>query len=217
MLAERDQLWARLEKASFLTVDEKRAAAGYGALAEGEGGALASKFNPYHDELGRFTTADGAGGGGSAASQRNDDGLLHGASRRRAYPGAPIAQQIRLDQAHIRAQSAARQLRELDPDWRAPQSLTATIEGETAHWEAVARSAEARLGHILRDAIPGSNPSWGVNRLTKELYDQGYVLRGPARGAGLVYHNPSTGAEVRIMQRPSRLLSFSSADSHPRI
>ena len=30
--AERDQLWARLEKANFLTADEKRAAAGYGPL-----------------------------------------------------------------------------------------------------------------------------------------------------------------------------------------
>ena len=30
---ERDQLWARLEKAGFLSVDEKRAAAGYGPAA----------------------------------------------------------------------------------------------------------------------------------------------------------------------------------------
>ena len=28
-------------------------------------GAGITKYNPYHDELGRFTTADGAGGGGS--------------------------------------------------------------------------------------------------------------------------------------------------------
>jgi phage portal protein BeeE len=28
--AEREALWARLERASFLTVDEKRAAVGYG-------------------------------------------------------------------------------------------------------------------------------------------------------------------------------------------
>ena len=34
--AERDQLWARLEKTTFLTADEKRAAAGYGPIGEGE-------------------------------------------------------------------------------------------------------------------------------------------------------------------------------------
>jgi len=41
---ERDQLWTRLERARFLTVDEKRAAAGYGPMAATEGGAdLAAK------------------------------------------------------------------------------------------------------------------------------------------------------------------------------
>ncbi len=94
--SEREALWARLEKASFLTDDEKRASIGYGprgglllpAPAQaptrgGQGGIRSpssppsprpspqgeredprsAKFNPYHDELGRFTTADGAGGG----------------------------------------------------------------------------------------------------------------------------------------------------------
>ena len=55
---ERETLWARLEKTSFLTPDEKRAAIGYGPLPP------STKFNPYHDELGRFTTADGEGQGG---------------------------------------------------------------------------------------------------------------------------------------------------------
>ena len=72
--SEREALWARLEKASFLTDDEKRASIGYGpksigsiARGSGRGGEQpsdrAAKFNPYHDELGRFTTAEGAGGG----------------------------------------------------------------------------------------------------------------------------------------------------------
>src|SRR5919198_4966094 len=38
--AEREALWARLERASFLTADEKRAAVGYGPA---EGGAIAQK------------------------------------------------------------------------------------------------------------------------------------------------------------------------------
>ena len=53
---EREALWTRLEKATFLSRDEQRAAAGYGAEAEAGG----AKFNPHHDEAGRFTDADGA-------------------------------------------------------------------------------------------------------------------------------------------------------------
>ena len=34
--AEREALWARLERSSFLTRDEKRAAVGYGPLANGD-------------------------------------------------------------------------------------------------------------------------------------------------------------------------------------
>ncbi len=54
---EREALWARLDGASFLTQDEKRAAAGYGPA-----GAVVAKFNPYHDPAGRFTSAPGGGG-----------------------------------------------------------------------------------------------------------------------------------------------------------
>ena len=54
--SERDALWTRLEAASFLTDDEKRAAIGYPAKPP----ERAQKYNDNHDELGRFTTADGA-------------------------------------------------------------------------------------------------------------------------------------------------------------
>ncbi len=39
----------RLEKATFLTDDEKRSAAGYGPKPPAP-----MKFNPYHDDAGRF-------------------------------------------------------------------------------------------------------------------------------------------------------------------
>ena len=109
--SEREALWARLEKASFLTDDEKRASIGYGprgglllpapAQAPTRGGhpkrdsadagghpkrdsadagghpkreiERAAKFNPYHDELGRFTTADGAGGGSGGQEAGDED------------------------------------------------------------------------------------------------------------------------------------------------
>jgi HK97 family phage portal protein len=54
---DREALWARLDGAGFLSRDEKRAAAGYGPA-----GDSSAKFNPYHDEAGRFTFAPGGGG-----------------------------------------------------------------------------------------------------------------------------------------------------------
>jgi HK97 family phage portal protein len=206
---EREALWARLEAASFLTEDEKRAAVGYGPLEavgeEGDEGAapeigarVALKYSPDQPRVpagnsdgGQWTS--GGGGGGGLASE---------ASRRRTVDFISPAQQARRDIATARSRGSVRRLRELDPEWREPTSAWETVEGEIAHHEAVAEAAEARLGEILKDAIPGSNPSWGVNRLRKELGDRGYVLEGSTRGSGLLLTNPQTGEEVRIMDRP---------------
>jgi hypothetical protein len=58
---EREALWSRIDKATFLTPNEKRTAVGYGPVSDPPGLTpsrdLAEKFNPYHDELGRFTFA----------------------------------------------------------------------------------------------------------------------------------------------------------------
>jgi Phage portal protein len=55
---EREALWARLEKTSFLTPDEKRALIGYGAApvpgSDPAGLTASKKFNPNHDDRGRF-------------------------------------------------------------------------------------------------------------------------------------------------------------------
>jgi hypothetical protein len=59
LASEREALWASLEKTTFLTEAEKRALAGFSPVPD----SIGTKFNPYHDELGRFTTTDGAGGG----------------------------------------------------------------------------------------------------------------------------------------------------------
>jgi hypothetical protein len=57
--SEREALWTRLEKASFLTNDEKRAAIGYGPLPTNQ--TTATKFNPLHAHDGRFDfSPDGA-------------------------------------------------------------------------------------------------------------------------------------------------------------
>ena len=57
--------WTRLEKATFLTANEKRTQAGYDPVSGGDElkrrpvHDLTRRFNPYHDELGRFTDAEG--------------------------------------------------------------------------------------------------------------------------------------------------------------
>jgi HK97 family phage portal protein len=42
---EREALWTRIDKATFLTADEKRAAVGYGPLEEG-GNLMSRKYSP---------------------------------------------------------------------------------------------------------------------------------------------------------------------------
>jgi hypothetical protein len=71
---EREALWARLEKTSFLTLNEKRTQAGFGPAAGGDQvkqttESLADKFNPHHDDRGRFTFAPDGGGGGQQVAQ----------------------------------------------------------------------------------------------------------------------------------------------------
>ena len=125
------------------------------------------------------------------------------ASRRRVGPTGTPAQEARWRIADAQAREATSRVRELDPAWRDPISITGGVEGEIAHREAVARAAEQRYNEIVKDAIPGANPSWGVNRLRKELYDNGFYFERPTDSSGYLYRNPETGAQVRIMERPS--------------
>lgn len=57
----------------------------------------------------------------------------------------------------------------------------------------------------LPGTLPGSKPEWGKNRFVKELHDRGFVYEGPTNsGDGLMYKNPTTGEEVRVMPDPAR-------------
>jgi hypothetical protein len=206
---EREALWSRIDKATFLTANEKRSAVGYGPISGGDeikSAAAAQKFNPHHDDRGRFTF------GPNPDAPQPAQGRRPRAGRGQGTP----AQQARLAAANARAQEAMRQLRELEPDWQGPKSFVdpENIEGRISHQEATAQAAEERLAEILRDAIPNTNPSWGVNRLTKELYDQGYVLEKSTRSPGLLYTNPETGEQVRIMERPPRSFRTDSPQKH---
>ena len=126
---EREALWARLDKATFLTRAEKRAAAEYSGNFQAT--LLGEKFNPYHDELGRFTDSENAVE--PQDEQPIDEDIFgeapdgtpvqpaagRGGSRRRGPSGSP-AQETQLDIATARARNAEQQLRELDPTWQRP-------------------------------------------------------------------------------------------------
>jgi HK97 family phage portal protein len=80
---KRQSQWSKIQNAAFLTRNEQREAAGYGPVAGGGDGGdgdsgdsdepspAAAKFNPNHDELGRFTTGSGDG---SEDTNTTDDG-----------------------------------------------------------------------------------------------------------------------------------------------
>ncbi len=77
--AEREALWARLNAATFLTVNEKRAAVGYapvGCSSAGEAGVKYSPDQPRvpagNEDGGQWT--DGGGGGGSSSSDTGSEG-----------------------------------------------------------------------------------------------------------------------------------------------
>ena len=238
---EREALWARVDKATFLSRAEKREAVGYGAASEragddagddadaepepageshmaaatplqGAGRRGIAKFNPHHDELGRFTFAPEGGEDSEDASDgegEDSDGepRVIPVSRRRTGSNATPAQEAQLATVTVLARAMTRRTRELDPNWQPPQSVTTldSIAGQIAHQHSVAVAAEARLAEITRDAIPSTNPSWGVNRLRKELGDLGYVYSGPTtRSPGSYFANSATGEQARIMDRPPR-------------
>jgi hypothetical protein len=201
--------------ADFLTADEKRAAAGYDPLGEiapepqPDKLGLKRAFNPGQPRVpagnsdGGQWTDGGSGGGGEAeivrvANRRTRPGSLA------RYPNATPAEEARLAVASGRAATESSRLRQLDPDWRPQPSMYETIEGEIEHLESVARQARARHDELTRDAIPGFNPTWGSNRLLKEMQDRGFRYERPATGQGKIYQNEATGDKIRIMKRPAR-------------
>jgi Phage portal protein len=215
--AEREALWARLNAATFLSVNEKRAGVGYGPVDAAAGaGDLAIKFNPDQPRVpagsedgGQWTDGGGGGGGTGSAEGVRVSQARAGRTRVGARVGenweATPAQEARLAIANGWAQETIRRVQERDPEWRPAPSFVESAEGAIARAEGEAREAEGRLRELLRDTIPSTNPEWGVNRLTKELYDRGYVFKEITRAPGSFYENPTTGEQVRIMERPSQV------------
>lgn len=204
---ERDALWARLDAATFLTPNEKRSAAGYDALPDGGDGLSAKAgFNPGQARLPAGSPGGGRWGGGAQAEY---------VSRRRHVTDGTPAQLSRLESARAQASIAVSRLRRLEPSWRQPPGVYGRdIEGRIAHLETLRRDADTRYAAITRDAVPGTNPAWGLDRLRSELHDRGFYYERPARGDGWIYTNPTTGEYVRIMERPQRVFRNDPSAKH---
>jgi hypothetical protein len=65
---EREALWSRIDKATFLTANEKRSAVGYGPLEEG-GNAISQKYSPNQPRV-----PAGQSGGGQWTNGEGGDG-----------------------------------------------------------------------------------------------------------------------------------------------
>ncbi len=131
------------------------------------------------------------------------DALLHLANGRRGGIARTPREQY-LSALVNEARIAKRRVLQLDPAWRAPEGAyqRGSLEGMIRDREAVRDAANARFDYLTRDVVPRTDPIWGVNRLTKELYAQGFRLDRPTRGDGVLLRHPN-GDEVRIMERPS--------------
>ncbi len=237
--SEREALWARLDRATFLTVDEKRAAVGYGPLPEtpppfdGAGDAPASlKYSEAQPRAAAGTSTGGqwtdSGGGSSSARSSNDNSadkpVQEAQARsggRRVRSGSSLVemtpgQEARYNAGSIRAQDAVRRVQEYDPAWKPEPTLSDpnSAESQIASIEVIAAEAEARFLQLQRSAVPNTSPAWGVTRLRKELNGQGYIFDQPTDSPGYLYIRPLTGEQVRIMQRPRKVNRNDSDNKH---
>ncbi len=213
---------------SFLTLNEKRAAVGYAPLEEGAPPAAATEVErssvgrKYRADQARAPAGmsdggqwvdEGGGSGGLVHLIGGRGGRVGGRGRPPATQEegrrlrsetdeqiqAGLAKERQFNDLAAAATPLRKSLRKLDPQWTGPLSIIDpdNIEGRIGHLQVWNEAARARLKEL--STIPDTNPDWGMNRPVKELQARGYRLEKPARDPGLIYKNPTTGEEVRIM------------------
>lgn len=164
-------------------------------------------FDPNQPRVPAGNSHGGEWAGRDGGASSTNDETFRIANRRRPpaqFPGASPAQRAILEVEYGRARQAIEKARKLDPNWKPrPSATSRDIGGAIARFRAEKQEAEAYFREISRDAVPGFNPLWGVNRLRKELYRQGFRLRAKSkRGIGHIYENNRSGEIVKIMQKP---------------
>jgi Contact-dependent growth inhibition CdiA C-terminal domain len=208
---EREALWTRLQAASFLTNDEKRAAAGYGE----KGAALArtAKFNPNPDDAGRFTTSDGVGGGASRDRQRQ---FVQAGFK---LPIKPIADLLVSGVAKFKEYvrryftKATAKVEKL-PDHLKPRSGAGNIIGDTKllkphelRWAEKLKGQGHRVELVPRGL--GKTPDFRINGALTELKEVSNVVAKTPNGISL--------AASRIIYRARKQASHLLIDAEKQI
>ncbi|MEX1083799.1 MAG: hypothetical protein WEC82_05720 [Xanthobacteraceae bacterium] len=124
---------------------------------------LARKYSPDQPRVprgdpdgGQWTDGGGGSGGTSTGTARTRVAGPGGGRTTRVgqnFPGATHGQQVRLEQAIARTETALAKIRQHDPNWRpTTESITAprSIEGAISHAQARTIEAEARLERLRR-------------------------------------------------------------------
>jgi hypothetical protein len=195
---EREALWKRVGDASFLTDDEKRAAAGYEPLPAQSLTTLLAKYSPDQPRVpagnpdgGQWTSGSGYGSSENRDEESDQDSLPENAQPASFLRRTPTriningrwqeitpAQGARLAEAEIRANDAIARVRERDPNWRPPDGIYSTVEGYITHLRGQTLAAESRLtelrqygigpGPFAGDSIPARGPGYNFNYAERE-------------------------------------------------
>jgi hypothetical protein len=191
---ERDALWKRLEAASFLTDDEKRAAAGYGAKRETE---TSLKYRADQPRVPAGNSGGGQWTDGSAAGGSGSDTLVGGgdADRLADRVADPVNRTYSPDQTGFHKYKAG-------PNLGCDSDLQC--------------SPEEAADHFSRFAVPGQDPSRPVRdgditlvRDPETRIPVGYVRTQVSRDGltitnwtlkGHIFHD---GEVIRRMRRAS--------------
>ena len=176
---EREALWSRIDKATFLTPNEKRSAVGYGPVSVGDeikSSAVAQKFNPNHDHLGRFDFSPNPDAPQPAQARDRTRRVTVGG---RTYPATP-REETQLLLAANRAQARHRPGSRARSQWRPAPQLSEPQSAESAigAYRSLAQQAEGRITVLERGGVP-----LGFN--SREEFEQfGRATRNELAAAG---------------------------------
>lgn len=156
---------------------------------------IEARFNPYHDEIGRFTTADGVGSGGGTArdgrvrlAQAGPIVIPNRATIRARFPNATPAQEARFAASEVWARQEIADAQLLIPGYQPAPSLTEGIESEIARNDADARAArDARTRFESESSIDGTGllPGSAPGTMNEVCVPGGTVIGVRRGGAGM--------------------------------
>ena len=134
-------------------------------------------YNPAQprDDIGRWAGGGSIGGqsDGTQVAQRGPSGPRTPGPLTRRIGGRDVtislSQQIRMGTAIARSDSAIRQVREIEPNYRPSASIYEGVEGEIAAREGEAREAEARSMQLSRERMVESLRDRGSNATIEDM------------------------------------------------